>query len=212
MKNIPSFEEFINENRTSIIDEIFILLDKKVDIKEIENVLFDEIEEGIFDNLFKNIFVNPRKKREIKKLEDQLVKVNVELTKLLLQGDKISALEDDLFDAAKPMKRGSSSFGSSSRGKSSYGKSSYGSSGDSPFDIKQNALEDQKEAIEAKMDLIAGEDEKLQKYVEAKKLEARMKANELTIKLADSEESKILKKLIDKEKKEIKDIGDELEE
>ena len=60
------------------------------------------------------------------------------------------------------------------------------------------------------MDVVAGDNETLTKYVNKIKLEIRMKANEATIKLADAEMSRILNKLQKKDAKEIKTLDKEL--
>ena len=50
----------------------------------------------------------------------------------------------------------------------------------------------------------------LTKYVNKVKLEVRMKANEATIKIADDEMERILKKIQKKDAKEIKNLDKEL--
>ena len=60
------------------------------------------------------------------------------------------------------------------------------------------------------MDNIAGDNQTLTKYVNKVKLEVRMKANEATIKIADDEMERILKKIQKKDAKEIKNLDKEL--
>ena len=56
------------------------------------------------------------------------------------------------------------------------------------------------------MDAIAGDNQTLTKYVNKVKLEVRMKANEATIKIADDEMERILKKIQKKDAKEIQSL------
>lgn len=206
MKNLPNFDDYLNEsNNTKLVDDLSKILGPKVTKDEIMQIVYPEVDEwgaNIFNNLMKGLFINPMKKRQINKLEDELVKVQVELVKLRLEGDKIEDLKDELEEAYKPPKKKS---GFSSR-KKSFGSSS----AESAYDIKIETLEDQKDSIETKMDLLAADDEKLQKFVEAKKLSARIRANELTIKLADSEQARIIKQLISKDKKGVEAYSDEI--
>ena len=60
------------------------------------------------------------------------------------------------------------------------------------------------------MDTVAGDNQTLTKYVNKIKLEIRMKANDATIKMADAEMSRILKKMQKKDAKEIKVLDKEL--
>jgi len=60
------------------------------------------------------------------------------------------------------------------------------------------------------MDNIAGDNQTLTKYVNKVKLEVRMKANEATIKIADNEMERILKKIQKKDAKEVKNLDKEL--
>ena len=60
------------------------------------------------------------------------------------------------------------------------------------------------------MDSIAGDNETLTKYVKKVKLEIRIKANEATIKLADDEMERILKKIQKNDAKEIKKLDKDL--
>jgi hypothetical protein len=62
------------------------------------------------------------------------------------------------------------------------------------------------------MDNIAGDNQTLTKYVNKVKLEVRMKANEATIKIADDEMERILKKIQKKDAKEIEKLDKDLGE
>ena len=56
------------------------------------------------------------------------------------------------------------------------------------------------------MDNLAGDSEKLTKYVNKVKLEIRMRANDATIQLADDEMKRVLTKLQKKDAKEVKSL------
>jgi hypothetical protein len=137
---------------------------------------------------FKKLLVNPRIKKQIRKLTDELVKIRVDQAKSSLE------MPEDDFESHY-----------SSRGSS---KSTKGT------DKKVEALEDQAQAIEAKMDLLASEDESLQSYLEMQKIDARIRANGEIIKLADDVQKKILstvnKDLIRQGKTEEKEFNHKL--
>jgi phage terminase small subunit len=136
---------------------------------------------------FKKLLVNPRVKKQIRKLSDELVKIRVEQARSSLE------MPEDDFE-------------------SHY--SSKGSKSTKGTDKKVEALEDQAQAIEAKMDLLASEDEKLQSYLEVQKIDARIRANAEIIKLADDVQKKILstvnKDLIRQGKTEEKEFNHKL--
>lgn len=122
---------------------------------------------------FKSLLINPRVKKQIRRLADDLVDIRVEQAQTSLEMP-----EDDFEDyySSRRSNRRSSS------------KSTKGS------DKKVETLNDQAEAIEAKMDLLAANDEKLERYLQLQKIEARIRANDEIIKLADSAQTKILKR------------------
>lgn len=120
---------------------------------------------------FRGLFINPRIKKQIRRLADDLVEIRVEQARTSLEMP-----EDDFED-----------YYSSSRSNRS-NKSTKGT------DKKVETLDDQAEAIEAKMDLLAANDEKLERYLQLQKIEARIRANNEIIRLADDAQTKILKR------------------
>jgi len=172
------------KNRDKCINAIVEALDDQLSREEVDQMMVSELF-GL-GRLLKGIFVNPFIKRKIDKMVDQLVKIRVQLIKTQLD-ENPEDLEDMLDDADEK---------ASMKG----------------YDAKIQALRDQQMGIEAKMELLPAGDERLERYVELQKIESRIKANEMTIKMADSKQAKILKKYNQEGTKEAKSIADELKE
>ena len=181
MNNIPSFKEFNNQQ---LVKESYDLLEGSVSYDDLNDIL----NEGLF-SFIKGIFINPGQKRKLRKLGDQLFKVKVQIQKLDIEQNDISKAEDELKSK----------------------DSNY--TADPALSVAVNAEEKKKQALENKegiiidqMDSIAGDNETLTKYVNKVKLEVRIKANEATIKLADDEMKRILKKIQKKDAQEVKTL------
>ena len=191
------------ENRDKCINAIVETLDDQVSYEEVDQMMVSEFF-GL-GRLLKGIFVNPFIKRKISKLVDELIKIRVEIAKISLEMD-LNDMEDeydyDEYDEDYSRK-------SSGRKNVSYGGSD---KEDSAIEKKKEALEDSADALEAKMEILAGDDERLEKYVTLQKIEARLKANELIIKMADSSQKKIIAKFSKKVGQEAKSIADDLME
>tara|TARA_R100000900_G_scaffold79965_1_gene62856 strand:- start:20 stop:589 length:570 start_codon:yes stop_codon:yes gene_type:complete len=185
MSKIHSYNEFSNQE---LIKETYDILEGDVSMLELDEML----SEGIF-SFIKGIFVNPGKKRKLRKLGDELFKIKVQIQKMDIEQNDISKLEDELKSK----------------------DSNYTS--DPAVSVAVNAEEKKKQALQNKegiiidqMDAVAGENETLTKYINKVKLEVRMKANDATLKIADGEMERILKKIQKKDAKEVKTLDKEL--
>ena len=181
MNNIPTFKEFNNQQ---LVKESYDLLEGSVSYDDLNDIL----NEGLF-SFIKGIFINPGQKRKLRKLGDQLFKVKVQIQKLDIEQNDISKAEDEL--KSKDLNY----------------------TADPALSVAVSAEEKMKQALENKegiiidqMDSIAGDNETLTKYVNKVKLEVRIKANEATIKLADDEMKRILKKIQKKDAQEVKTL------
>jgi|TARA_R110001583_G_scaffold1182_3_gene9846 ribosomal protein L19 len=181
MNNIPSFEEFNNQQ---LVKESYDLLEGSVSYDDLNDIL----NEGLF-SFIKGIFINPGKKRKLRKLGDQLFKIKVQIQKMDIEQNDISKLEDELKSKD-----------------SNYTADPALSVAVNAEDKKKQALQNKEGIIIDQMDSVAGDNETLTKYVNKVKLEVRMKANEATIKLADDEMERILQKIQKKDAKEVQSL------
>ena len=179
------FETVIEEDKLkSLVNETYELLEGSVSYEDLNDIL----NEGIF-SFIKGIFMNPGQKRKLRKLGDQLFKIKVQIQKMDIEQNDISKAEDELKSK----------------------DSNY--TADPALSVAVNAEEKKKQALQNKegividqMDSVAGQNETLTKYVNKVKLEVRMKANEATIKLADDEMERILRKIQKKDAKEVQTL------
>ena len=185
MNNIPTFKEFNNQQ---LVKESYDLLEGSVSYEDLNNVL----NEGIF-SFIKGIFMNPGQKRKLRKLGDQLFKIKVQIQKMDIEQNDISKAEDELKSKD-----------------SNYTPDPVLSVASNAEEKKKQALQNKEGIIIDQMDAIAGDNQTLTKYVNKVKLEVRIKANEATIKLADDEMERILKKIQKKDANEVKSLGKEL--
>ena len=167
-----------------LVNETYELLEGGVSYEDLNDIL----NEGIF-SFIKGIFMNPGQKRKLRKLGDQLFKIKVQIQKMDIEQNDISKAEDELKSK----------------------DSNY--TADPALSVAVNAEEKKKQALQNKegiiidqMDSVAGQNETLTKYVNKVKLEVRMKANEATIKLADDEMERILRKIQKKDAKEVQTL------
>ena len=78
MNHIPSFKDY---NATKqLVNETYVILEGKISYEDLNEVL----NEGIF-SFIKGIFSNPRDKRKLDQLGEELFKVKVELQKLEIE-------------------------------------------------------------------------------------------------------------------------------
>lgn len=185
MSKIHSYNEFSNQE---LIKETYDILEGDVSMLELDEML----SEGIF-SFIKGIFVNPGKKRKLRKLGDELFKIKVQIQKMDIEQNDISKLEDELKSKD-----------------SNYTSDPAVSVAANAEEKKKQALQNREGIIIDQMDAVAGENETLTKYINKVKLEVRMKANDATLKIADGEMERILKKIQKKDAKEVKTLDKEL--
>ena len=187
MNHIPSFKDYNTSNQ--LVNETYAILEGSVSHEDLEDVL----SEGIL-SFIKGMFSNPKKKRELDKLGEELFKIKVELQKLEIEQNDIDKFTADLKSGSDEYTAAQSKLKVADKAKAA----------------KINALRKKEEIIIAKMDTIGGESDKLTKYVNKVKLEIRMRANDATIKLADDEMARVLQQLQKKDAKEVKNLDKEL--
>lgn len=154
--------------------DVHLILSESHNIHEVEHVFEFFNLESLFRKV-SEIFTNPLVKRKIDNQLKEYLKITVELAKL--------SLEDSDEEFENEYELDDTSFISRSSNRSS-----------NSVDVKRSSLEDTKQAIEGKLDILAGESESLKKYLEIAKLNARIQANELIYKLADASQKKVLSK------------------
>tara|TARA_R110002074_G_scaffold208786_1_gene377661 strand:- start:350 stop:925 length:576 start_codon:yes stop_codon:yes gene_type:complete len=187
MGNIPTFENF-NHNKT-LVNNTYQILEGKVSHDELSEIL----NEGIF-SFIKGIFSNPKKKRELDKLGEELFMIKLQLQKSEIEENDIDKFTADLKSGSDEYTAAQSKLKIADKAKAA----------------KVNALKKKEEIVIAKMDAIGQESDKLTTYVNKVKLEIRMRANDATIQLADKEMARVLKQLQKKDAKEVKNLDKEL--
>lgn len=193
MDKIITFEKF---NHLIFIKDTYHLVESHMSYYEYNEL----IEEGFFDFLkkFKDIFSNPLQKRTLNKLGKNLLKTKIELMKLEIEEDAMVA-----FKAQLDRGRGNNTEYNILTSKIN--------TADKAKETKIKSLQDREEAIVDQMDQIAGDSDKLQKYINKIKFEIRIKANDATIRMADDETKRILKDLKIQDTKAVKALDSELE-
>lgn len=76
---------------------------------------------------------------------------------------------------------------------------------------KIKSLQDRESAIIDQMDAIGSESEKLKKYLDKVKFEIRIKANDVTIRIADGETERILRDLKKQDLNAVRSLNKELD-
>ena len=170
MSHIPSFKDYNTSKQ--LVKETYVILEGKISYEDLNEVL----NEGIF-SFIKGIFSNPRDKRALDKLGEDLFKVKVELQKLEIEEGDIDKLTQDLKSDADDYTATKAKIDVADKAKK----------------LKIDALRNKESVIIDKMDAIGSKSDKLTKYVSKVKLEIRMRANDATIKLADKEMERVLK-------------------
>ena len=165
---VKSFSEY-----ESVYD-VHLILSESHNIHEVEHV-FEAFNLGSLFSKVSEIFTNPFVKRKIDNQLKEYLKITVELAKL--------SLEDSDEEFENEYELGDTSFNNRSSNRSS-----------NSIDVKRSSLEDTKQAIEDKLEILAGESESLKKYLEIAKINSRIQANELIYKLADASQKKVLSK------------------
>ena len=161
---------------------------------------YDEYDKLIGESFFsfiKGLFTNPLQKRKLDKLGQDLLKTKIELMKLEIEEDSIDSFKSQL----DQMKRGDNEY------ETTNDKIEIA---DKAKENKIKSLQDRESLLVDQMDLIGGESEKLQKYVDKVKFEIRIKANDATIRTADREIQRVLKDLKTKDMKAARDLDKEI--
>lgn len=204
--NIQSFYEY------NYIKSVSKILENRMPDNEIEDILLNEFLGGLFNKL---TFLNARTRNKIKKMADELTKVQLEIVKVAIEADELEAemgelenqMDDFNIDIRQPKRQQPTR---SKPGRQQYSSKSSGMDSGTPLDKKKEALENKVTAIESKMDRLAGDNEKLRTFVDIQKLEAKLKANDLIIKLADEKQRDYIKKFNSKKQKQLQDMTKEL--
>ena len=192
MKHVKTLEQYNNSNIYSNINSI---MESNLHPSKIDEL----IEEGFFSFL-KGLFTNPKKKRELDRLAAKLVETRVEIAKVDIQENNIEEFENELKDKEDPY---------SNPGAKGH-KSSMGSNKNDPTQIKKNNLVQLETEILSGMDKIGEENDVLAKYVNKVKLDSRIEATEIVMKMADTEIKKALSKLKRKDQMASKDLAKQI--
>lgn len=197
MKYLKTYEEY--SSRQKYVDSLYESLKDKYTRDEVN----DLVGEGLF-SFISGLFLNGAKKRQLKKLAEELVKVRVEMGKIKIDGDPIEEFEAELeskydeldYNAPNPPK-------TSVRNETN-------------SDIKLEALEQQEQDIIDLMDNIGQENDTLAKFVSKMKIEARFNSTKAIIKYADGATKRVLQKLAKRDEEKMskldKQINNDLED
>ena len=197
MKHLKTYEDY--NDRKQYVNNLYESLKEKYTYDEVDAL----VGEGLF-SFISGLFINGAKKRQLKKLAEELVTVRVEIGKIKIEGDPIAEFEDELeskydeldYNAPSPPKSVARS--------------------ETNADIKIEALEQQESDILDLMDNIGQENETLAKFVSKIKIEARFNSTKAIIKYADGATKRILQKLAKKDEDKMsvlnKQINNDLEE
>ena len=187
-------------------------LSGKLSQEEILEIISMDLDEGLFGNFFKwvgGLFKNPKMKRELDKLGEQLFQTKVKIGNLKIQSDAaIEDYEQSLKDLEKVQK---------DKDPYAVAKSSFDE------DILQTAYEDnikrqveQLEELERhlvdRMDAIGEEDERIAKYANKIKMDVMLRATEAAMRMADSETKRVLSKIKAVYQKNNQQINKDLEQ
>jgi hypothetical protein len=186
---IPTFEKF---NHSIFIKETYHLVEGHMSYDEYDKLIGES-----FFSFIKGLFTNPLQKRKLDKLGQDLLKTKIELMKLEIEEDSVNSFKFQL----NQMKRGQADYETTSVKIDTADKAK---------ESKIKSLQDRESILVDQMDLIGGESEKLQKYVDKVKFEIRIKANDATIRIADGEIQRVLKDLKARDMKVVKDLDKEI--
>jgi len=186
---IPTFEKF---NHYSFIKETYHLVEGHMSYDEYDKLIGES-----FFSFIKGLFTNPLQKRKLDKLGQDLLKTKIELMKLEIEEDSVNSFKSQL----NQMKRGQTDYETTSVKIDTADKAK---------ESKIKSLQDRESILVDQIDLIGGESEKLQKYVDKVKFEIRIKANDATIRIADGEIQRVLKDLKIQDTKAIKTLDKEI--
>lgn len=197
MKHLKTYEDY--SDRKEYVSNLYESLKEKYTYDEVDAF----VGEGLF-SFISGLFLNGAKKRQLKKLAEELVRVRVEIGKIKIEGDPIEEFEDELeskydeldYNAPDPPKSVART--------------------ETNADIKIEALEQQESDILDLMDNIGQENETLAKFVSKIKIEARFNSTKAIIKYADGATKRVLQKLAKKDEDKMsvlnKQIDNDLEE
>ena len=192
MKYLKTYEEY--SSRQDYVDSLYESLKDKYTRDEVN----DLVGEGFF-SFVSGLFLDAKKKRQLKKLAEELVKVRIEIGKIKIDGDPVEEFEAELeskydeldYNAPDPPKGSDKSENNS--------------------DIKIETLEQQEQDILEFMDTIGQESDTLAKFVSKMKIEARLNATKAIIKYADGATEKVLKKLAKKDQEKMSKLDKQID-
>ena len=183
------------------------------------------VDEGFFD-WFGKLFTNPIAKRQLRKLGEQLTATIIEINKLKMEGDPLEEFESELKAERKAAERtaqkareakrkkareeGNDDYEDDFVGPDDYDDDFSSNRDGSVHEVKIRVLEEQEEAILARMDILAGDNETLQKYISKVKFDSKLAATEELMKMADSEVRKVLGKIKQQNIRSINNITQDL--
>lgn len=191
------FKTFESHSSNDIVEQVYSILDGRIDREELTSILKPEVDEGFF-SWIGGLFKNPMMKRKLDKLADQLTAIRIKIGTLELEGDPVERYKQELKDADKSGEYSSTS--------------SFDYDDDNVHTKQIELLQKQEEEIVQMMDDLGMENDVLTKYVGKVKLESRMKSTEALMRVADSEVKRILGQIKYKDQRNIKDLDREIEQ
>jgi len=192
MKHIKLFEQF---ELNPLYEEIDAIMGGGLTDIEIQGML----DEGLFSWLG-SLFSNPKKKRELDKLAQQLTEVRINIAKVNIEAENIEAFEEELESKVDMYADTVSAKDIKSNTKKT-----------SMTDLKGKQLQELEADIVTRMDIIGEENDKLKTYVNKVKLNSRMESTEKIMRIADGQIKKVLSKMSRKDKQKDRELTKELE-
>ena len=191
MKHIKLFEQF---ELNPLYEEIDAIMGGGLTDIEIQGML----DEGLFSWLG-SLFSNPKKKRELDKLAQQLTEVRINIAKVNIEAENIEAFEEELESKVDMYADTVSAKDIKSNTKKT-----------SMTDLKGKQLQELEADIVTRMDIIGEENDKLKTYVNKVKLNSRMESTENIMRIADGQIKKVLSKMSMKDKQKDRELTKEL--
>ena len=191
MKHIKLFEQF---ELNPLYEEIDAIMGGGLTDIEIQGML----DEGLFSWLG-SLFSNPKKKRELDKLAQQLTEVRINIAKVNIEAENIEAFEEELESKVDMYADTVSAKDIKSNTKKT-----------SMTDLKGKQLQELEADIVTRMDIIGEENDKLKTYVNKVKLNSRMESTENIMRIADGQIKKVLSKMYMKDKQKDRELTKEL--
>jgi len=191
MKHIKLFEQF---ELNPLYEEIDAIMGGGLTDIEIQGML----DEGLFSWLG-SLFSNPKKKRELDKLAQQLTEVRINIAKVNIEAENIEAFEEELESKVDMYADTVSAKDIKSNTKKT-----------SMTDLKGKQLQELEADIVTRMDIIGEENDKLKTYVNKVKLNSRIQSTEKIMRMADGQIKKVLSKMAMQDKKKDRELTKEL--